>query len=232
MLEGDRRGKGMNQMAPLAQWAKERGMGLTRVQLDMFAQYKALLLEWNTRINLTAITDDEGIWQKHFADSLTLLPLLPAGGGQTLIDIGTGAGFPGIPLKIARPDINIVLMDSLRKRVLFLRDAVEKLNLDGIECIHARAEEAARLDAHRGLYDVCTARAVARLDVLVGYCLPFVKPGGSFLAMKGPDAADEVERAGAAIKKAGGIFIGTTIVEIVPGLRHSVVVIKRTPLRS
>jgi len=211
-------------MTAFAAWTQANGITITESELEQFLQLKNNLLDWNKRINLTAITQDEDIWQKHFADSLTLWPWLPTD-RFSMIDIGTGAGFPGFPIKIMRPNTDMTLVDSLRKRVYFLRDTVELLGLTDIECLHARAEDLIKQGQHRNQYDICTARAVARLDKLVNWCLPFIKPGGLFLAMKGPDVMEELESAKPAIKKLKGKVADVQKVEIVPGLVHSVVAI-------
>jgi 16S rRNA (guanine(527)-N(7))-methyltransferase RsmG len=162
----------------------EKGFDLTEEQIEKFGHYYSLLLEWNMKINLTAITDDEGIITKHFLDSAMLCKYWDAPHGVSLADIGSGAGFPAVPLKILRPDIKITLVDSLNKRVLFLQSLLQKLSLEG-EALHFRAEEAARMDLYREKFDIVVSRAVARLAVLCEYCLPFVKLGGVFAAFKG-----------------------------------------------
>jgi len=187
------------------------GLELSAGQLAQFEVFKENLLDWNTRMNLTAITDDTGIWQKHFADSLTLLPFLPVG-EFSMIDVGSGAGFPGIPIKIMRPDVDLTLLDSTRKRVTFLEDSVRRLGLESVDCVHARAEE------YRGSFDVCTTRAVARLDKLIKWCMHLLKPGGVFLAMKGSQVEAELEEAMPVIKKLGGELVEVRKVEVVPGL--------------
>ena len=209
-------------MKELEVWCQERGIKVNCEQLSQFAAFKDNLLDWNQRINLTAIVDDEGIWQKHFADSLTLLPLIS--GAIRMIDVGCGAGFPSLPIKIMRPDINMTLIDSLRKRIFFLQDTINLLGLKNVECIHSRAEDLAKQDNHRGCYDICTARAVARLDKLCKWCLPFIKPGGLFLAMKGPDVDAEVKEALPVIRQMGCDILRVEQMEIIPGLVHSVVV--------
>lgn len=208
--------------------------GLTDDQLGMFELFKENLLDWNQRMNLTAITDDDSIWQKHFADSLTLLPFLPplpdspssfVNSPIRMIDVGSGAGFPGLPIKIVRPDISMVLLDSLRKRLVFLEDTIAKLRITDIKCIHARAEDLSKKPEHRHGYDIVTARAVARLDKLVKWCFPFVKPGGRFLAMKGPNVNDEVDEALPVIKRLRGEVVDIKYMEIMQGMVHSVVVV-------
>ncbi len=169
--------------------------------------YAEMLVAWNEKINLTTILDDEGIAVKHFIDSFTILPQLKK--GARLIDVGTGAGFPGIPLAIVRPDIQVTLVDSLRKKVDFLEEVIKELALTNIRAFHSRAEDFARLPKHREKYDVAVARAVALLPALLEYCLPFVKVGGQFIAMKGPDGANELSSAGKALSILGGTCEGT-----------------------
>jgi 16S rRNA (guanine527-N7)-methyltransferase len=186
-----------------------------------FLRYAALLREWNEKINLTAITDDEGIAVRHLLDSLTLLPDVRDMQARfpnrqvSLVDVGTGAGFPGLPLKIACPELDVVLVDSLAKRVRFLETVIAELGLKGIRAVHGRAEDAARDKHLREKFDLATARAVAPLPVLCEYCLPFVRTGGQFLAMKG-QAADEMEGAARAIKILGGELAAITVFQL-PG---------------
>ena len=211
-------------MKELKTWCNSWDINISDKQLNDFEIYKKNLLDWNQRMNLTAITDDEGVWQKHFADSLTLLPFLPEMDIK-LIDVGSGAGFPGLPLKIMRSDISVTLLDSLRKRIFFLEDTVKMLQMDDVNCIHARAEDYQKVAGNS--YDVCVSRAVARLDKLSAWCLPFVKPGGVFLAMKGPNVDDEVEAALPRIEKLGGAVADIKHVGIVDGMMHSVVMIEK-----
>ena len=166
-------------------------------------RYGRLLLEQNRVMNLTAITDPHGVATLHMLDCAALLNCADFQ-NKTLIDVGTGAGFPGVPLKILLPSLDVTLLDSLGKRVDWLSETCEALNLDSIRAIHARAEEAAQNPAFREQYDFATARAVADLQVLCELCLPFVKPGGYFLAMKGPDCDGELDRARPAIRTLGG----------------------------
>lgn len=165
-----------------------------------FDKYAELLKDWNTRINLTAITDDEEIRIKHFEDSLTILPYIKE--NSTLVDVGTGAGFPGIPVAIERPDVQVTLVDSLEKRVKFLNCVVETLGLTNVTCVHSRAEDFGKMPEYREQFDYATARAVASMPVLLEYCLPLVKVGGKFIAMKGANAADE--KFDKALKTLGG----------------------------
>ena len=182
--------------------AKAMGISLSQRQLDQFETYHRLLVEWNEKMNLTAITDPVGIAVKHFADSLTVAPLLPTG-AFSLIDVGTGAGFPGVPLALLRSDCQLTLLDSLNKRLTFLDEVCRAVELP-VTLVHARAEEGGRRKELREQYDVAVARAVAALPVLSEYCLPFVKVGGRFLALKGPDADRERAEAARGIGVLGG----------------------------
>ena len=177
------------------------GIALTGPMLDALDQYAEILVEYNQKVNLTAITDPEGIEDKHFADSL-LLANLPETAGK-LVDVGTGAGFPGVVAKIFKPELQLTLMEPTGKRVEFLKYVCAQLGLSGVEFAKERAEEAAR-KVWREQFDVATARGVAALPMLSEYCLPLVKVGGVFLAMKGPGAAEELAESGAALKKLGG----------------------------
>lgn len=174
-------------------------------KLDIYAR---LLVEWNQKMNLTAITDPQGIAVKHFADSLTAVNLLPKG-TFSLIDVGTGAGFPGVPLALYRSDCKLTLLDSLNKRLTFLDTVCRETGIDA-KLIHARAEEGGKNPALREKYDVACARAVANLPVLSEYCLPFVKVGGRFIALKGPDADRERAEASRGIGVLGGKIADVT----------------------
>lgn len=175
--------------------AAEMGLELTESQADQFIRYYELLVEWNEKMNLTAITDEEGVLTKHFLDSLSAASFLREqfGDAFSLIDVGTGAGFPGIPLKIFFPKMKLVLLDSLQKRVTFLSTVCQKLGFTDFECIHGRAEELAHNKAYREVFDVATARAVSALPALAEYCGGYVRKGGIFLAYKGPGWQEEYE---------------------------------------
>lgn len=177
---------------------------LSEEQLRQFTRYYELLIEWNEKMNLTAITEEHEVAVKHMVDSLTAYDTSLFQDGVSVIDVGTGAGFPGLPLKIFCPGIKLTLMDSLNKRVKFLQTVVTELGLQNVECVHARAEEGARNKKYREQFDLAVSRAVARLPILCEYCLPFVKRGGHFLALKGRAFAEEVEEAQKAIKVMGG----------------------------
>ncbi len=189
----------------LARCAAPYAVEITDTLYARLDTYARLLVEWNEKMNLTAITDPVGIAVKHFADSLTAVPLLPTG-GFSLIDVGTGAGFPGVPLALVRDDCRLTLLDSLNKRLVFLEAVCRELDLP-VTLVHARAEEGGRRLDLREQFDVATARAVAALPTLCEYCLPFVKPGGMFLALKGPDGDREQEAAGNAVATLGGRFV-------------------------
>lgn len=176
---------------------------LDDVACRRLSRYGELLIEWNNKINLTAITDPDEILIKHFYDCLLFLRHTEVAPGAKIIDVGTGAGFPGLVLKIARPDISLCLLDSLQKRITFLQAVLEELSLDA-EAVHARAEELARKEQYREQFDIATARAVARLNVLAEYCMPYVKNGGLFVSLKGPAAEDEVAEAAGALSMLGG----------------------------
>ncbi len=165
--------------------------------------YGNLLIEWNEKINLTAITDPEGVLYKHFYDCILFFKNAQVPQNAKVIDVGTGAGFPGLVLKIVRDDLEVTLLDSLNKRIIFLNDVIEKLGLTGITAVHSRAEEGGNNKAFRERYDIACARAVASMPVLLEYCVPFVKVGGQFVAMKGPSAASEIELSQNAIKLLG-----------------------------
>ena len=156
--------------------------------------YGNLLLEWNEKMNLTAITAPEDVLYKHFYDCILFLKAVTPAKNARIIDVGTGAGFPGMVLKIVRPDINVTLLDSLNKRLVFLNEVIAELGLSGISTVHMRAEDAGKAAAHREKYDIACARAVAALPALMEYCLPLVKKGGCFVAMKGASAEDEMNR--------------------------------------
>ena len=189
--------------AAFAALFEARGLTVPDALYDRFEAYAAMLTDYNTRVNLTAITDPHGISVRHFLDSLLPLTLAPPPEGAALVDVGAGAGFPSVPMKLWRPDLRLTLLDSLNKRVLFLRALTAELGIEA-DCLHVRAEDAGRSPALRERFDVATARAVAALPVLAEYCLPLVKVGGLFMALKGPNPSGEVSEAAPAIRKLGG----------------------------
>ena len=178
----------------LTKAATEYGISLNDTQMAQYNRYFELLVEWNEKINLTAITEPKEVAIKHIIDSITAYDKKIFQKGTTVIDVGTGAGFPGLPLKIFCPEIKMTLMDSLNKRIKFLQTVVEELGLKDVECVHARAEEGARNKKYRESFDIAVSRAVARLPILCEYCLPFVKKGGHFIALKGMQYNDEYYR--------------------------------------
>lgn len=196
--------------------------------IDRLCRYAQLLVEQNKVMNLTAITGPEGIARLHFLDSAALLPLCGGAAGKSLIDVGTGAGFPGLVLKILCPELKLTLLDSLGKRVNWLSQVARELGLKDVTCLHARAEEQALVKGYRDSFDLVTARAVADLRLLSELCLPYAKVGGTFLSMKSVDSGEELDRAAHAIKLLGGRLENITDCPI-PGcdVTHRVVAIRK-----
>lgn len=176
------------------------GLTVTKEQLAQFRIYFDLLVEWNNKINLTALTEAQDVYEKHFLDSVYAL-LMMKDRKKTLIDVGTGAGFPGIPLKIMAPELEVTLVDSLNKRIRFLEVVIDQLKLENINAVHGRAEDMGRIDKFREKFDVAVSRAVANLSVLAEYCTPFVKQEGVFFSYKSGHADEEVEQSREALKK-------------------------------
>ena len=172
-------------------------------QIEQFRSYYELLTEWNKKINLTAITGYEDVVRKHFIDSILICSLLDLNKDIRIIDVGTGAGFPGIPIKILNPDCRIVLLDSLNKRVRFLETVVDELGLDNVECIHGRAEDVSREKNYRASFDLSVSRAVANLSTLCEYCIPFLKKGGMFVSYKSDKSDDEINGSENAVRTLG-----------------------------
>lgn len=209
------------------------GITMTNEQLSYFSTYTDLLLEWNNKMNLTAITDQFEIAVKHFVDSLFGLKFIKK--NSRIIDVGTGAGFPGIPIKIASPTVSLTLLDSLNKRLNFLNTVISELNLTDTKTIHSRAEDGATKTSHlREKFDISVSRAVSQLNILSEYCLPYIKVGGTFLAYKGSNTTEEINNAKNAINLLGGEITDVynyTIPET--DISHSIVVInkiKPTPM--
>lgn len=184
----------------------EFGIQLNENQINKLLKYYELLVEWNSFMNLTAITDYDEVLKKHFMDSLSLIKVFDVHQDVSVIDVGTGAGFPGLVLKIAYPNLKITLLDSLNKRVQFLNEVIKQLDLKGIETIHGRAEDFAKAGMLREKFDLCVSRAVANLSTLTEYCLPYVKLGGEFISYKAEKTEQELESAKKAIMILGGKF--------------------------
>jgi len=182
------------------------GIALTSEQINQFLRYFELLVEWNGFMNLTAITEYDEVMKKHFVDSLSLIKTYDVSKKVKVIDVGTGAGFPGLALKIAYPNLQVTLLDSLNKRINFLNEVISQLGLSGVETVHGRAEDFAKPDKLRGKFDLCVSRAVANLSTLSEYCLPFVKVGGEFISYKSEKITEELSAAKNAISILGGKF--------------------------
>ena len=180
------------------------GINISSQQIEQFVMFYKMMIDKNKVMNLTSVTEPEEVIDKHFIDSLALKRVYDLNRNISIIDVGTGAGFPGIPLKIIFPDIQIVLLDSLNKRIKFLNEVVDTLDLKGVRCIHERSEDAARDKKYRESFDLCVSRAVANLSTLSELCIPFIKVGGSFISYKAGNSKQEIEEADGAVKKLGG----------------------------
>jgi 16S rRNA (guanine527-N7)-methyltransferase len=208
--------------------AEDVGLQLTREQYDKFITYMRLLQEWNEKINLTAIVEDEEVIKKHFIDSIKAFKREEFKNANTLIDVGTGAGFPGLPIAIMKNDINVTLLDSLNKRINFLNTVINKLGLSNVTTIHSRAEDGGRDVKLREKFDIATSRAVANMSVLSELCLPYVKIGGSFIALKGPAVDQEIKDSIGAVKILGGDLVDISEINIEgTELRHNLVTVKK-----
>lgn len=205
---------------------KKLKLKLTQIQVDKFELYARILVEWNEKVNLTAITAPNEIVTKHFVDSLALLYAYPLPHNARIIDVGTGAGFPSVPVKIVRNDIDLTLLDSLNKRITFLKELSQMLEQDN-QCIHMRAEDAGHNINYREQFDVATARAVAHLRELSEYCLPFVKKEGYFIALKSGEIEEELSESKKAIHLLGGKIEAIRSLMLQDGSKRSVVLIKK-----
>jgi len=208
---------------------KEFPVSLTEEQWNQFEVYYKTLVEWNAKMNLTGIVEREQVYIKHFYDSLSLSRFFPLHSVHTFADIGAGAGFPSIPLKIVFPHLKVTIIDSLNKRIQFLEHVTETLHLSEVRCVHGRAEDCARQKELRDSFDLVTARAVARLNILNELCLPFVVAGGHFIALKGPEAEEEISEASFSIKQLNGDLQKVFSFQLpVEHASRTIVVIKKT----
>ncbi|WP_283609771.1 16S rRNA (guanine(527)-N(7))-methyltransferase RsmG [Faecalispora anaeroviscerum] len=215
----------------LIELSAQYGLPLSAQQTAAFQTYMELLLDWNEKMNLTAITEPQQVVEKHFLDSLLLIKAVEIPKNGKVIDVGTGAGFPGIPLLLYRPDIRLTLLDSLQKRLTFLQAVCDALGLSA-ELIHARAEEGSRQPKLREQFDLACARAVAPLPVLCEYCVPFVRRGGAFAAMKGPGAAEESVAAAKAISLLGAHAESTQSFTLPDGSERNIILCRKIAATS
>lgn len=218
----------MNYFELMEQSCKDSGLVLDNETFEKFNTYKNLLQEWNEKINLTAITDDDGVYKKHFIDSLKIFKAKEIHEAKTIIDVGTGAGFPGLPIAIMNNNIEVTLLDSLNKRINFLDTVVAKVGLKNVTTIHSRAEDGARRKDLREKFDIATSRAVANMCVLSEYTLPYVKVGGYLIALKGPAVEEEILESKNAVATLGGKIEEIIQVDIEgTDLKHNLVVVKK-----
>lgn len=204
------------------------GLEINEEKYNKFIQYKDLMKEWNEKVNLTAITDDREIIIKHFIDSIKAFEFKNLNGSVKIIDVGTGAGLPGIPIKIMNDNAEVLLLDSLQKRINFLNEVIEKLKLESIKTIHGRAEDLGVNLNYREKFDVAISRAVANMAVLAEFCLPFVKKNGYFIALKGPAVQEELDEAKKAISMLGGKIEQVVQIDFKDSdFKHNLVIIKK-----
>ena len=215
-------------MIKLKEAISDLGLSCSEKQMRQFEEYMSGILKWNEKVNLTRITDRDESTIKHSIDSLVCCNYAEYTNAKMIIDVGTGAGFPGIPLAILSPEKDFVLMDSLNKRLKIIDELCEKVGISNVTTVHARAEELARNKQHREKYDLCVSRAVANMAVLAEYCLPFIKVGGFLLAYKGPEAADEAGTAAHALKILGGEILDIRDAKLSAyEISHKIIVIKK-----
>ncbi|MFT9496806.1 16S rRNA (guanine(527)-N(7))-methyltransferase RsmG [Anaerosolibacter sp.] len=218
----------MNNLDILTEGAGKLGLTLSEKQTEQLIKYKDLLLEWNEKMNLTAITDEKEVMIKHFLDALSCVTVKQMKEDAKIIDVGTGAGFPGIPLKIYFPKLSLTLLDSLNKRINFLKTVCEDIEVKNVQFVHGRAEDVGANKQHREKYDIAVARAVAELNVLSEYCLPFVRVGGYFICQKGPSIHEEIERGKKAIEILGGRIVDRKDISLpFSEITHNIVIIEK-----
>lgn len=219
----------MNNEDMLIQGAQEMNINLDEDMVKQFNQYTKMLLEWNNKMNLTNIVEDKDIIVKHYLDSLAAINTGCIRDGHRVADIGTGAGFPGLPVKIVKKNINMLLVDSLNKRINFLKAVIDTLRLNGVETVHSRAEEVGQDPEYRETFDIVLTRAVAKINVLCEYTLPLLKIGGMFLCFKGPRPKEEIEEAENAVKVLGGKLVEVNNYTLpFSDISHSIVIFEKT----
>lgn len=211
----------------LLQVANESGIELCATAVEKLNRYYELLVEWNQKMNLTALTEPYDVALKHFCDSILLLKYADIPQGSSLVDVGTGAGFPSVPIKIVRPDIKLCLLDSLNKRLVFLQEVANELSLENVTIVHSRAEDGARKPQLREKFDFATSRAVAQLNTLSEYCLPYVKVGGAFLSMKGKYSEEEIGASKNAIKLLGGKIEKVDTYNLIDSSERTIIKVKK-----
>ena len=218
----------MSNIDILKKGIEDFGLEANEKVLSDFQKYKELLVEWNQKMNLTGIEDEKEVFIKHFLDSISAVTKGYIQNGMSLIDVGTGAGFPGMPLRICLPELKVTLLDSLNKRINFLQEVSSKLSIDDIEFIHGRAEDFGKNEDYREKHDIATARAVAGLPVLMEFCVPFIKVGGYFVCLKGPNANLELEESKKAMEVLGVEYIEKIDVKLPESdLNHNILIFKK-----
>lgn len=218
----------MSNIDILKKGIEDFGLEANEKVLSDFQEYKELLVEWNQKMNLTGIEDEKEVFIKHFLDSISAVTKGYIQDGMSLIDVGTGAGFPGMPLRICLPKLKVTLLDSLNKRINFLQEVASKLSIDYIEFIHGRAEDFGKNEDYREKFDIATARAVAGLPVLMEFCVPFIKIGGYFVCLKGPNANLELEESKKAMEVLGVEYIEKIDVKLPEiDLNHNILIFKK-----
>lgn len=214
---------------------EDLGLKCSDETIDKFSKYREILVEWNQKMNLTGIEEEKEVYIKHFLDSVAAVKKGYIKDGMSIIDVGTGAGFPGLPLRICLENSKVTLLDSLNKRINFLSEVCTNINIDDIELIHGRAEDFGKDEKYREQYDIATARAVAGLPILMEFCVPFIKVGGYFVCLKGPNADTELEESRKAMEVLGLEFVEKIDVELPEiELKHNIVVFKKvnsTPVK-